>query len=488
MIRVWTDGERAGVLDRRERRGTTFAYQPDAPPERAVSITMPVRLESWDTDSGLAPIFEMNLPEGALRERLQRMFAKATGSFDDIDLLEIVGRSQIGRVRYSGMDQQLDENVPLQPIEQILRARRDGDLFEYLLNRFAPHSGLSGVQPKVMIRAADTKPSKIKGRQSATVQSATHIVKLWDAEEYPELAANEFFCLSAAKTLGLSTPPFELSDDGGALVIERFDLKDDGYLGFEDFCVLNAVGTRDKYEGSYETRLFKRLREFLGPQDAPEATEHLFKLFALNCAIRNGDAHLKNFGVTYEDVDGAARLAPVYDLVNTTAYIPVDLMALTLEGTKRWPDKAKLLRLGQLRAGLSIPRVEAILESVADALADTAPAMSAYFKDNEFEVGIRISSAWEAGIKDSLGLVRGLKRIVKAHVPPAKRQRAPARSDSLLLEHLRQNGGVVVGTQKAAADAIGVAPSTLSAAIKRLSERGLIQTSKQKIQLSQREV
>lgn len=487
MIRVWTDGDRAGVLDRRKPRGTAFAYQPDAAPGRAVSVTMPVRLESWDTDSGLAPIFEMNLPEGALRARLQRMFSKAAETFDDLALLEIVGGSQIGRIRYSGLDQALQENVPLQPIDQILRARRDGDLFEYLLNRFAQHSGLSGVQPKVMIRATESKPSDLRGRRSPTIHSATHIVKLWDPEEYPELAANEFYCLTAAKKLGLAVPPFELSDDGGALVIERFDLDNSVYLGFEDFCVLNALGTGEKYDGSYETRLFKRLRDFVDPIALPAAAEHLFKLFVLNCAIRNGDAHLKNFGIVYQDVNGSADLAPVYDIVNTTCYIPPDLMALTLEGSKRWPDKAKLTRLGQLRAGLSVPRIEAALEAVADALADTAPAMTRYFSGKEFEIGERIRAAWESGIRDSLQLTRGLTPVRK---PPGARTKrgAPARSDAMLLEYLRQNGGVVLGTQKATADALGVPASTLSAAIKRLAERGLVESGKRRLKLLEREI
>jgi serine/threonine-protein kinase HipA len=53
-----------------------------------------VQLPSWDTTFGLPPIFEMNLPEGVLRERLRLAFAKATGTFDEFDLLAIVGRSQ----------------------------------------------------------------------------------------------------------------------------------------------------------------------------------------------------------------------------------------------------------------------------------------------------------------------------------------------------------------------------------------------------------
>jgi serine/threonine-protein kinase HipA len=82
LIRVWSDNRPAGILDRLGARGSTFAYDPRALPERAVSVTMPVRVQSLDTRFGLAPIFEMNLPEGALRARLIRMFAKAAGRFD----------------------------------------------------------------------------------------------------------------------------------------------------------------------------------------------------------------------------------------------------------------------------------------------------------------------------------------------------------------------------------------------------------------------
>ena len=59
----------------------------------------------------------MNLPEGALRERLRMAFAKATGTFDDLDLLAIVGRSQVGRLRYTGEHDELDQSVPFQSVE-----------------------------------------------------------------------------------------------------------------------------------------------------------------------------------------------------------------------------------------------------------------------------------------------------------------------------------------------------------------------------------
>jgi serine/threonine-protein kinase HipA len=88
MLKVWTDDTEAGLLDRFGDRGSTFVYLPGATAVRGVSVTMPVRLPSWDMEyRPCHPIFEMNLPEGVLRERLRLAFAKATGTFDDFDLL-----------------------------------------------------------------------------------------------------------------------------------------------------------------------------------------------------------------------------------------------------------------------------------------------------------------------------------------------------------------------------------------------------------------
>jgi serine/threonine-protein kinase HipA len=112
---------------------------------------MPVRLPSWDVQFGLPPIFEMNLPEGVLRERLRLAFAKATGTFDEFDLLGIVGRSQVGRIRYSGQNEHLEEDVPFQSVDEILMQRRGGDLVRYLIDKFASFSGISGVQPKILL-------------------------------------------------------------------------------------------------------------------------------------------------------------------------------------------------------------------------------------------------------------------------------------------------------------------------------------------------
>ncbi|MGA8940075.1 MAG: type II toxin-antitoxin system HipA family toxin [Acidobacteriaceae bacterium] len=407
MIKVWTDSQEAGMLDRLGERGSSFAYAPETPPARAVSATMPVRLPSWDIRFGLPPIFEMNLPEGVLRERLRLAFAKATGTFDEFDLLGVVGRSQVGRIRYTGQREQLQEDVPFQSVDEILEHRRGGDLFRYLIEKFATFSGISGVQPKILVRdeAAFSAFDGSGQRFSESYRGATHIVKFWEQNEYPQLAANEYFCLEVAKACGLEVPSYRLSDDAQALVIDRFDLRSDGsYRGFEDFCVLNARRTDEKYRGSYETSIMKRFAQFANSSHVVEDTERLFTLIALNCALRNGDAHLKNFGIVYDDVQGEARLAPVYDLVTTSVYLPKDSMALTLNGSTRWPSMKDLQRLGEIRMGGSPARVTAILERIADAMSEVASAIKQYIATHAGfeEVGSQMLAQWRIGVKSSI--------------------------------------------------------------------------------------
>ena len=407
MIKVWTDAAEAGMLDRHKVRGSTFVYQPGVASERAVSVTMNVRTSSYDAPLGLLPIFEMNLPEGALRERLRLAFAKATGTFDDFDLLSIVGRSQVGRIRYTGEKEQLNEDVPFQSVEEILERNRGGDLLRYLIDKFAAFSGISGVQPKFLVRdeKAFSALSKGKTRLSQSYRGATHIVKLWEQNEFPQLAANEYFCLKVAEKCGLEVPPYRLAEDGLALVIDRFDLRADGtYRGFEDFCVLNARRTDEKYRGSYETSILKRFVEFANSPHVGEDLERLFTLIVINCALRNGDAHLKNFGIVYNDVQGEARIAPIYDLVTTSVYLPKDSMALTLNGTTKWASAKDLQRLGEVRLGSTPARVKTILQRVDHALVSVAEEMRLYTKEHaEFsEVGNRMLQEWEQGAKHSL--------------------------------------------------------------------------------------
>jgi predicted ATPase with chaperone activity len=113
---------------------------------------------------------------------------------------------------------------------------------------------------------------------------------------------------------------------------------------------------------------------------------------------------LKNCGIVYEDVQGKARLAPAYDLVTTSVYLPKDSMALTLNGTTKWASTKELQRLGETRMGATPARVREILERIAAATEDTSAELHAYIKDHqEFEnIGNRMLHEWEQGVALSL--------------------------------------------------------------------------------------
>ena len=365
--------QRAGALARSEvhEGDFLFGYVADCPTKNAVSLTMPVVRDQYDSMNTIHPIFEMNLPEGSLLEKLRLRFAKAIPNFDDLALLEIVGQSQIGRLRYTRAGAALTEPAA-ENLQKLLTYKGAEDLFAKLLERYATNSGVSGMQPKVLLRAEEGYLDRI------THRGATHIVKSFDPNEFAELAANEYFCMRAAIHAGLPTAHIMLSENRKLLVAERFDLRDDGsYLGVEDFCVLNALRSHGRYEGSYEL-IAKRIRQFVSPNKVAPALEQLFLTVALCCAIENGDAHLKNFAVVYEDAASTVSLAPAYDLVCTTVYVPDDSMALTLNESKAFPKVRQLESFARLHCDLQPSRTKKALLRVAAGVMQSAKEIREY--------------------------------------------------------------------------------------------------------------
>lgn len=166
--------------------------------------------------------------------------------------------------------------------------------------------------------------------------------------------------------------------------------------------MLNARRTDEEYRGSYETNVLRRFQQFANSPTVLEESLLLFTLIALNCAIRNGDAHLKNFGIVYDTADGEAHLAPVYDLVTTTVYLPGDQMALTLNGTTRWPSAKNLIRFGEQRSQGARKALSEILERIADALADTQKEVEANALEHpDFApIGGAMLEQWKLGRED----------------------------------------------------------------------------------------
>jgi serine/threonine-protein kinase HipA len=392
MILVWAQDNVSGTLDR-AADGFFFGYDSAAQQSAAVSLTMPVSLEGYDY-LDLHPVFQMNLPEGRLRELIHLKFRKAIQGFDDFDLLRFVGNSQIGRLRYSN-DAHLPV-VPAQNLDEILKSKGTFELKNYLLETYLSSSGVSGAQPKVLVRDADAGTDIDR----LTMRGATHIIKTFSETEFPELATNEHFCMRAAHHAGLPVPEIALSENGQFLVVKRFDIAKSGqYLGFEDFCALSGRGSHAKYDSSYEL-LAKHIQDFISPSERRAALDQFYTSLVLSCTVRNGDAHLKNFGALYADTLGTVRYAPTFDIVTTSAYIPMDTMALTLNGTKLFPMRSDLLAFGVKHCKMPVKFAEQTLERVADAVGTARKELSQHMRDAPrfAAVGRSMQAAWDLGI------------------------------------------------------------------------------------------
>lgn len=368
-VDVWIDSIRAGRLTRAQQRHG-FTYELGA--SEALSLTMPVRVESYVYEQGLHPLFQMNMPEGYLRQAIERYAAKQFGS-DDLNYLALLGQHQIGRLRYTQVGANLPVDSRAIPALTDLLSSDDAHLFQQLFERYALHSGVAGVQPKFLL---DLQPAGSELlTQKATLPLKKYIVKSWGAE-FTELACNEFFCMSLARNAGLTTPEFFLSDNSKLLVCERFDLDEQGEpLGFEDFCVLQGKTTQQKYDASLESCV-NTIVQFISPEVLQQTLIDFFKLTLINIKIRNGDAHLKNIGVLYPDLKDyrlgevpatLRRLAPVYDVVSTTPYLPQDSMALSLTGSKRWPKWKVLEKFAKIHCRLNSKQIDQVVNDVEQA-------------------------------------------------------------------------------------------------------------------------
>jgi serine/threonine-protein kinase HipA len=185
---------------------------------------------------------------------------------------------------------------------------------------------ISGVQAKLSL-----KLNRVRKELLVTASGGEYILKP-QIETFPDIPENENLCMSIAGRLGVDVPPhalLALKDGSLAYIIKRFDRARGKKIHQEDF--FQILGSEDKYKGSLE-KIGTRLKEISA---VPGLDAQLFfERVLLSFIIGNGDAHLKNFSVIYDDRN-QIRLAPAYDIVSSKLVIPDEEdSALTLNGKK----------------------------------------------------------------------------------------------------------------------------------------------------------
>jgi serine/threonine-protein kinase HipA len=338
----------------------------------AVALLMPVSRQLTWLAGELFPPMDQNLPEGDLFMRIRALFPKQQTTA--MHLLALIGDNGIGRLGYRLPGAAAADAPPPITKAQLLATAYTPTVFDELVRAYlGTGAGIAGMQPKIMVPEV-----------RAAIPIPTLIVKA-GSDAYPGLAANEFLCLRAAQLAGIETSVFDLSHDGQLLVLERFDtvVADDGSIerqGFEDIAALAGLRVRDtlsdrKYQGSYQ-RVVDLLKAL---QMRQQDLTRFFAQVAFSIMVRNGDAHLKNFGVLYRSWDDK-WLAPMFDVVTTAIYrytryaggpeLEDRTLALKLfAGTgqsRAYPTTEELLAFGEAVCGVRRPQV--LLGQIADGM------------------------------------------------------------------------------------------------------------------------
>ena len=277
----------------------------------------------------LLPFFSNLLPEGSLRDYLaKRANVKVVREYP---LLEVLGPDLPGAVtvRPAGAGTVDDEELP----EAVQAKPGKGPL------RFS----LAGVQLKF------SAVEKARGGLTIPASGAggDWIIKL-PSTRFAGVSENEFSMMKLASGMGMDVPEVRLMPldeieglpDGigkieeGAFAIRRFDRTGDGGLvHIEDFAQVFGIYPEDKYgKGSYRS-----IARVLWIETGEAGIREFITRLIFNTLIGNADMHLKNWSLIYPG-GRTPQLAPAYDFLSTTVYIPDDSMALRFGRSKLMTD------------------------------------------------------------------------------------------------------------------------------------------------------
>ena len=394
-LAVYVLGREVATLEQAGDFKSVLSYHAATAADDFVSLTMPVRTESYVWDDQLPPVLQMNLPEGYLLQVLQEQFGPHIGA-SPIALLSVIGRNMVGRLQVAAPGAALEQ--PAQPFEvaALLKGDNSEAAFAELVRQHAA-SGVSGVVPKFL----DAEASPLMRHKKASLITRRHIIK-GSSRLLPFVALNEHLCMQVAARV-LPTAKTEISDDGQALVVHRFDVDQNGqpHWGMEDFCALLGLRPAAKYDTTWE-RIARAVRDHVPGHRRLETFRQMANTLLLTYALRNADCHAKNLALRYTS-RADAHLSPAYDMLSTCVYAGYQHNPPGIEfmGKKTWTPGKNLQKFIAATFGMALKEQTQMVEAISDAVTDVAPqvreAMKTHRKFND--IGKRMLMAWSEGVR-----------------------------------------------------------------------------------------
>ncbi|MFJ9135116.1 type II toxin-antitoxin system HipA family toxin [Streptomyces sp. NPDC102256] len=278
--------------------------------------------------------FSHLLPEGYIREAVaEALHVNAKREFFIL--------SRLGLDDLPGALRVVPERVPATtaaPLDSDSERAVDSDEEAFL--KFS----LAGVQPKFSVLSDERKGLTIPARG----QAGDWIVKLPDTrpgcDNVPEA---EFASMELARAIGIPVPETKLiqissidglpewagGDNRLAFAIQRFDRAPGGRRIHAEVLAqvldIPTTGERFKYQRANHETISSLISALCGESAVLDVIDRI----VLNVLIGNGDAHLKNWAIVYEDTR-RPQLSPLFDVLPTVLYMPEDDLGPKLNGSK----------------------------------------------------------------------------------------------------------------------------------------------------------
>lgn len=339
--------------------------------ERETQARLTNRADKIAYPGFLPPWFSGLLPEGALRDLVEREMGP--GDHDYFDVLARLGADLAGAVVVvpeTGMGADLGA-IGWDQVAGVCAPVPEGVV------KFS----LAGVQLKFNVVAhGDQLTMPGRGGEGRIILKAP-------TAAYPGLPEAEYAAMTLCRAVGINTAPVRLIPvaaiegvpdvflEAGehALAVDRFDRTGVGRIHIEDAAqILGAVGER-KYTMANTDTVLNMIRRF-SVDRRNDVLEGLRRV-AADILIGNGDNHLKNWSFRFED-GVSPRLSPAYDIVPTVFYAPRDNLALEFVGTKTF-ESIGLAKFRRLAAFLDVDadRAEGVIRQVVQRALEQWPGL-----------------------------------------------------------------------------------------------------------------
>ena len=398
QLSVYVLGREVATLEPSGDFKSVLSYHPGVGTDDFLSLTMPVRTESYVWDDQLPPVLQMNLPEGYLLQVLQEQFGPHIGA-SPAALLSVIGRNMVGRLQVAAPGATLEE--PAKPIEvaALLKGDNSEAAFAALVREHAT-SGVSGVVPKFLdSQSEDVLP--LGAHAKASLVTRRHIVK-GSSARLPFVALNEHLCMQVARRV-MPTAHTQVSDDGQALVVHRFDVDANGqpHWGMEDFCSLLGLRPAAKYDTTWE-RIAKAVRDHVPGAQRLETFRQLATTLLLTYALRNADCHAKNLALLYTS-RADVHLSPAYDMLTTSVYAGFQHNPPGIEfmGKKTWLPGKNLQKFIAATFGIPPKEQQHLVQAISDAVADVGREVRQAMTEHPGfqDIGKRMLLTWAEGVQ-----------------------------------------------------------------------------------------